>query len=146
MQDEASLSAAVARTGFLTAPRPKLCARQSQRGGNDPAAGGEEDCNHTRAVFLGRPHIQVREGRDLSEEMLSLLTNAMYSRIYSLTSTAIVSEYSVCGVPMSSKTQKYFKLYRGVSYYHLVPSPPETWFRGMSVGGSFRRVSGRAHP
>ena len=27
------------------------------------------------------------------------------------------------------------------SYYivHLVPSPSETWFRGMSVGGSFRR-------
>ena len=23
---------------------------------------------------------------------------------------------------------------------HLVPSPSETWFRGMSVGGSFRRV------
>ena len=23
---------------------------------------------------------------------------------------------------------------------HLVPSPPETWFRGMIVGGSFRRV------
>ena len=22
----------------------------------------------------------------------------------------------------------------------LVPSPSETWFRGMSVGGSFRRV------
>ena len=22
----------------------------------------------------------------------------------------------------------------------LVPSPPETWFRGMNVGGSFRRV------
>ena len=27
-----------------------------------------------------------------------------------------------------------------------VPSPSETWFRGMSVGGSFRRVYGRAHP
>ena len=24
--------------------------------------------------------------------------------------------------------------------YILVPSPPETWFRGMSVGGSFRQV------
>ena len=23
--------------------------------------------------------------------------------------------------------------------YYLVPSPSETWFRGMSVGGSFRR-------
>ena len=23
---------------------------------------------------------------------------------------------------------------------YLVPSPSETWFRGMSVGGSFRRV------
>ena len=29
---------------------------------------------------------------------------------------------------------------------NLVPTPSETWFRGMSVGGSFRRVSGRAHP
>ena len=26
------------------------------------------------------------------------------------------------------------------TYIHLVPSPSETWFRGMSVGGSFRRV------
>ena len=25
----------------------------------------------------------------------------------------------------------------------FVPSPSETWFRGMSVGGSFRRVEGR---
>ena len=25
------------------------------------------------------------------------------------------------------------------SEVHLVPSPSETWFRGMSVGGSFRR-------
>ena len=24
--------------------------------------------------------------------------------------------------------------------FTLVPSPSETWFRGMSVGGSFRRV------
>ena len=23
---------------------------------------------------------------------------------------------------------------------NIVPSPSETWFRGMSVGGSFRRV------
>ena len=31
--------------------------------------------------------------------------------------------------------------------YHLVvPSPSETWFRGMSVGGSFRRLKGQAHP
>ena len=28
----------------------------------------------------------------------------------------------------------------------LVLSPSKTWFRGMSVGGSFRRVQGRAHP
>ena len=28
-----------------------------------------------------------------------------------------------------------------LSSYHLVPAPSETcWFRGMSVGGSFRRV------
>ena len=24
--------------------------------------------------------------------------------------------------------------------FHLVPYPSETWFRGMSVGGSFRRM------
>ena len=24
-------------------------------------------------------------------------------------------------------------------YFHLVPPPSETWFRGMSVGGSFWR-------
>ena len=31
--------------------------------------------------------------------------------------------------------------------FYLVPAPSETcWFRGMSVGGSFRRVEGRAHP
>ena len=29
---------------------------------------------------------------------------------------------------------------------HLVPSPPEAWFRGMSMGGSFRRRLGRNHP
>ena len=29
---------------------------------------------------------------------------------------------------------------QGLSLEHLVPSPSETWFRGMSVGGSFRRV------
>ena len=27
-----------------------------------------------------------------------------------------------------------------ILYYYLVPAPSETWFRGMSVGGSFRRV------
>ena len=26
---------------------------------------------------------------------------------------------------------------------HLVPSPFKTWFRGMGMGGSFRRVKGR---
>ena len=44
------------------------------------------------------------------------------------------------------------QLNRENKYYRLpiplffVPSPSETWFRGMSVGGSFRRVQGRAHP
>ena len=58
------------------------CARQSQRCGNDPAAGGEESCNHTRAALLGRSLGQVREGRNLSEEISPLLADAMCSRIY----------------------------------------------------------------
>ena len=28
------------------------CAQQSQRCGNDPAAGGDDDCNHTRLALL----------------------------------------------------------------------------------------------
>ena len=55
------------------------CARQSQRFGNDPAAGGEDDGNHTRVALLERLFGQVREGKDLSEE---ILTNVVCSRIY----------------------------------------------------------------
>ena len=55
------------------------CAQQSQRCGNDPAAGGGDDCNHTRVALWGKLFGQVREGRDLSEEMLS---NTVCSRIY----------------------------------------------------------------
>ena len=35
-----------------------------------------------------------------------------------------------------------FRFFHGYQdeQYNLVPSPSETWFRGMSVGGSFRRM------
>ena len=58
------------------------CVQQSQRCGNDPAGGGREDSNHTRVALLGRSHGQVREGRDLSEKISPLLTDAVFSRIF----------------------------------------------------------------
>ena len=36
---------------------------------NDPAAGGEKDCHHTRAALLERSRGQVRGERDFSAEI-----------------------------------------------------------------------------
>ena len=33
-------------------PNWQCAQQQSQRCGNDPAAGGEDDCNHTRVALL----------------------------------------------------------------------------------------------
>ena len=55
--------------------------------------------------------------------------------------TYILSVLSTCPPHTSSGCGKE----RHISWT-IVPSPSETWFRGMSVGGSFRRVWGRAHP
>ena len=57
---------------------PKLAMRTAvtalrQRSGR----GDEEDCNHSRAALLRQSHGQVREGRDLSEEIPPLLTYAV---------------------------------------------------------------------
>ena len=92
VQDEASLSPAATRALLGGAETPNWqCARQSQRFGDDPAAGGEEDCNHTRAALLG-----PFRGNIASSHECGVLQDL-------LTSAAAVSDYSVCGVPVSSK-------------------------------------------
>ena len=85
VQEEASLSPAATRALLDSSWTPSWqCARQSQRFDNDPAAGGEEDCNHTRAALLGRSRRRVRKGRDLAEGIPTLLMNAVCSRTYLL--------------------------------------------------------------
>ena len=42
--------------------------------------------------------------------------------------------------PVQLTTSRIGNLTRLIHKLLLVPSPSETWFRGMSVGGSFRRV------
>ena len=52
-----------------------------------------------------------------------------------------VDTYVILAAP-NVNLHLYPRLILSVSYMstNLVPSPSETWFRGMSVGGSFRRV------
>ena len=58
---------------------PKLAIRTIVTALRQRSARGEDDYNHTRVALLGRLLVQVRERRDVLEE---ILTNAVCSRIY----------------------------------------------------------------
>ena len=103
VQDEGFLSPAIPRTGFSTAPRPKV----GNAHGSDSVAATirPPEVRRTAIGFVGTITRTSPRGK------IPFRGNTAYSNKCGvlqdlLTSSATVSEYPVCGVPVSSKARE----------------------------------------